>query len=273
MNSKKLILSALTVSMLSGCIVIAKPSRANVEFEKELSITASHIQHLDISAGAGELHLIGSDTAKDISIKAHVFTTSSKRDDYDLSLDSNGEKAYIVAKHNSTSGMWIGNSPRIDITVTAPSSMSITIDDGSGDMWISHFNNDVRVKDGSGEIEIKNTQGNLDIDDGSGSITLSNITGNLEVEDGSGELTITQVQGNVDVEDGSGQIVVSDIQGNLTIEDASGDMIVRDISGQVVIDDGSGDIDVTKAGGLRIVEEGSGDLRVKEVKGSFEIGH
>ncbi len=273
MNAKNLILSTLMISMLSGCIVIAKPSRANVELEEELSIAASQIAHLDISAGAGELHVIGSDSAQEISVKAHIFTTSNRQEDYELSLDSNGKKAYIIAKHHSTSGMWVGSSPRIDITVTAPAHLSLTIDDGSGDMWVSHFNGEIKVKDGSGDIEISNTQGELDIDDGSGSMQLSNIVGNVEVTDGSGELSISNVQGNIDIDDGSGQLTASNIQGSVTIKDGSGDMIVRDITDQVVIDDGSGDIDITRVGGLRIIEEGSGDLRVTNVNGTFEIGH
>jgi DUF4097 and DUF4098 domain-containing protein YvlB len=273
MNSQKLILSTLMASLLTGCIVIAKPSRANVELEEELAIAASDIKHLDIAAGAGELRVVGSDTAQDISVKAHIYTTSSRLEDYDLSLKRNGDKAYLVAKHNNTSGSWIGSSPHIDITVTAPSNLRLTIDDGSGDMWVNNFNGKINVKDGSGDIEITSTNGELEVNDGSGSIKLNDIVGNLDINDGSGELLISNIQGNVDIDDGSGQISASNVDGYINVKDGSGDMTIRNISGEAIIDDGSGDIDISDVGGLKIIEEGSGDLRVNKVNGSFEIGH
>ncbi|WP_392344416.1 DUF4097 family beta strand repeat-containing protein [Pseudoalteromonas prydzensis] len=62
-----------------------------------------------------------------------------------------------------------GNSPSIDLVVTVPSSFSLDIEDGSGD------------------INLVDITGSVDIDDNSGSISAKQLGSYLTIEDDSGD--------------------------------------------------------------------------------------
>lgn len=247
------ILFVSSISLLSGCIVVAKPSYANFHTQKILNIDASTLEEFDIDAGAGTLVINGSDTATQINVIADIYTEKGNRENYQLELSDSGDTAYLMAKINSSSGFWKGDSPHINIKVTMPSHLLLTVEDGSGD------------------IDISNIDAPVSIQDGSGGMSVNKVKGNININDGSGELNLIDIEGNVKIDDGSGSIFVKGISGDAFIEDGSGELTVRNVIGTVTIDDGSGDIDVEHVGNVRILESGSGGLRVKKVSGNFEI--
>ncbi|TRX55747.1 DUF4097 family beta strand repeat-containing protein [Thalassomonas sp. M1454] len=250
-KSIALLTAAIT---LSGCVFHVGSSNArsaDIHLQESLTITSEQLNMLEVESGSGELVITGSDNVTEITVKADIYTDNDKN--YDLSLKKVGSRAVLVAKNNSTSGFWNGNSPSIDLHVTVPKSLALDIDDGSG------------------PIEVKNINNKVTIDDGSGSLLVKNIQGDVTIEDGSGELQVSNVSGNVDIDDGSGEMSIADISGSVKVVDGSGDMNIHHIGGSVTIDDGSGDIDLSDAGGLTITESGSGGLKVKDVKGEFNI--
>ncbi|KGJ97162.1 DUF4097 family beta strand repeat protein [Thalassotalea sp. ND16A] len=237
--------------VLPGCVIHVGAQSADVHLQETLSLNASDLTSLEVESGSGVLIIAGKAGATEISVQADIET--SKKRNYELTLEKVGSKAVLVAKHQSTSGFWNGNSPQINLEITVPQHLALTIDDGSGDIKITDINNAVDIEDGSGEIIVKNVQGNLHLDDGSG------------------ELQVTNVSGDVAINDGSGEIWVADIAGSVNVDDGSGDLTLHNIGGMVTIDDGSGDIEVRDAGGLTITESGSGGLNVKAVRGEFNI--
>jgi len=245
-------LALATMSMLSGCIVVASPSSANFHQQKELTLSASSLKKLDIETGAGSLTVKGSEHANEISVTADIYTHSSSSENYEFELSDSGSTAFLIAKNNKSSS-WGGKSPRIDLVVTIPTRMMLEINDGSG------------------SIDVSDIIGSVDIDDGSGEIKLNDIIGNVSIKDGSGKITLTEIDGNLSIDDGSGSIYARGISGDANIEDGSGDLTVRNVKGTIIIDDGSGDINVEDAGGLKIIDSGSGGLKVNNVKGGFEI--
>jgi len=253
MKSVKVLAAVATASLLSGCIVVATPSHADTHQRKQLTLDASSLSELDIDAGAGSLEVRGQSGLSEIRVTADIYTDSKYRDHYELSLTEAGDTANLVAKNKSTSGFWVGSSPRIDLVVHVPDEMTLDIDDGSGDMRVTGISASVNISDGSGDIEVEQLHGDLKIDDGSGEMELSDIRGNLTIDDG------------------SGNIYAKNITGSAVFEDGSGDLTVKKVSGNVTVDDGSGDISVQDAGGLTILETGSGGLSVKGVEGNFEI--
>lgn len=289
MNFTKSLITLSTIAFLSGCIVIATPSQADVHLQKELIIDAQTLKTLDVDAGAGSLSIIGREGIDEITVKADIYTSDDNENNYQFSLTESGKTAYLIARNSNNSGISWGNGHRIDIEVIVPNSLMLDVTDGSGEMIIRDINANVDVKDGSGDLTIQNVKANLNVKDGSGDLNIANISGNLSVNDGSGGLRVSQVvgnvsiddgsgemelvniQGHVDIEDGSGSIKVSDVIGNVTLDDGSGDLAVKKVTGVVTVEDGSGDIDIKNAGGLTILEAGSGGLRVKNIKGNFEI--
>ena len=263
-------LALATMSLLSGCIVVASASNADVHLKKELTLSASAFKTLDIEAGAGGLIIQGSDQATDIIVSADIYTSNKSTSDYEFDLSDSGTTAFLVAKSNS-SGMWVGNSPHIDLVITVPTEMMLKINDGSGEIDIANIKGAINLTDGSGSLSISEVRNNVNIKDGSGKITLNNITGNVAIDDGSGDINLSDIAGDLLIEDGSGSIFARGVGGNADINDGSGDLTVKQVTGIITLDDGSGDIDIEDAGGLKIIDSGSGGLKVSNVKGGFEI--
>lgn len=255
MNTKfKLITLIACFSIVTGCVFHVggkghHGKTADVTIDKTLELDATSLTQLSIEAGAGSLNVIGSETNV-ITVIAKIRTDEAK--DYTLTLEKSGTQAQLIAEQKSF-GYWSGTSPYIDLTITIPKSLSLDIDDGSGNISISRINNDIILEDGSGSIEITKINGHIQLTDGSGSIYIENINGNINLDDGSGSLTIKNTTGNIDIEDGSGG------------------MSVHNTSGKVTIDDGSGDIEVEHAGGLKIIEAGSGGLKLSNISGEMDI--
>jgi hypothetical protein len=254
MKLVKLLSIALIAQLTTACVIHVgggEKRKADIELTESLSLSSAGIEELVIDNGAGKIEISGDDSISEIQVEAYIIT--SKDVTYRLELEKTGPRAYLVAKHDSYNGFWIGDSPKIDITVKVPSNMSLDIDDGSG------------------EITINNVAGNALIDDGSGDITVSNLSGSLKIEDGSGDMELTNIGGPIDIDDGSGSIYVTKVSGDLSIEDGSGDMYASIIAGKVTVDDGSGDIEIESAGGFELIESGSGGLKIKDIKGVVNI--
>ncbi|GHF81434.1 hypothetical protein [Thalassotalea marina] len=254
MNLLKSLIALSVVTTVSGCVVIAgTPSKADFHQQKTLDIQASDLTALNVEAGAGFLKIKGVEGLDTIQVTADIYTDKKARDDYQLTLVKQGDSAKLVAKNGNTSGIWNGQSPKIDLTVQVPQSMMLDIEDGSGALTIDNIVGDTKIKDGSGGIAINNVKGNLKIDDGSGSINVQDVNGDVQINDGSGSILLEQVAGNAEIEDGSGSLTV------------------KQVTGHVKVDDGSGGIVIDNVGSLTIVESGSGGLSVKNVKAGFEI--
>lgn len=271
MNLLKNLTIASTVTLMTGCVVIADSSRADHHERKELSLTAANIQLLDVDAGAGSLSVVGYDDVDEIQVVADIYTDKEYTDNYILDLYQRNGRAYLVAKNKSTSGIWNGSSPRINVTIRAPKHLALEIEDGSGRAEIRDFDGNAKVKDGSGDLLVSNLGGDLRVDDGSGDLTISEIKGDLNLEDGSGDTDITSVGGSIDVDDGSGDLSIRQVTGYTRVDDGSGDLSISNVSGKVTIDDGSGSIYVRDVAGLNIIDAGSGSLKVSGVEGGFNI--
>lgn len=208
---------ATSLLLLSGCVVHISTANANIQQQQQRSISAAQLQRLDIESEAGSVRVIGSSTATEITVDATIYTVKSD-DPYILTLEQKSGKAVLTAKNNQSSGMQIyqGNSPSIDLVVTVPSSFSLDIEDGSGDIDINGVQGDIDIDDGSGSINI--IQGNhIKIDDGSGDINVQSITGNLKISDGSGDINLVDITGSVDIDDNSGSISAKQLGSYLTI--------------------------------------------------------
>lgn len=250
--SKPLLSSALIVT-LCGCITVNAKS-LDYQETKTLSVPMGNATSFHIDAAAGFLKIIGNDSLSDIKVTAEIYADD---DNIKLILKPSGDKIVLEADANAFRGSnfsWVGESPRIDLTVEVPSKMKLDIRDGSGHISITSINNNININDGSGSMAISNIKGNMNIDDGSGSLEIENVEGNIMIDDGSGSLDIKHVSGTLEIEDGSGGLDV------------------YDVGGLVTIDDGSGSINVKKLkSGLTIIEEGSGGLKMSDIEGPVSI--
>ncbi|QSX33550.1 hypothetical protein JYB87_17870 [Shewanella avicenniae] len=215
---------------------------------RSLVLDASQIKALHAETGAGDLRIIGVEGQKEIQVEADIYRSTDAEPELSLQLEQG--KAHFVAQFNGNVS-W-GKSPYIDVVLTVPAEMTLSVDDGSGAIAIKNMHSDMKIDDGSGSLHIDGGN-NLVILDGSGSIELRNISGNIALEDGSGSITIRDCAGDVKIDDGSGSIEVSQVAGKVTIHD------------------GSGGISVTHANALNITESGSGEVSYRDIAGEVSV--
>ena len=120
------------VLILPGCVIHVGAQSADVKLQETLSIASSDLNTLEVDSGSGFLNVVGVEGATEITVKADIETTKERN--YVLKLTKVGAKAVLIAKHDSTSGFWNGNSPSINLTVQVPKNLALDIDDGSGDI-------------------------------------------------------------------------------------------------------------------------------------------
>ncbi len=209
--------------------------------ERELSVAAGGVDEFVIEAGAGSLKIEGERGADAIMVRATIQVSGAEDDkarDFiakrmELSLESDGDRAFLVSGFRDGGMGWGNKSGAIALDIVIPEGMALEIDDGSGSIVITDTLADIRLDDGSGSIKIRGA-GNIKVDDGSGSIDISDASGNVRVDDGSGSVTVVGVAGNVSVDDGSGSIKVRDVQGDFrVIDDGSGSINYSNVLGQV----------------------------------------
>jgi len=219
---------------------IAHAEWADYTQERDLELGAGGIEALEIKAGAGRMEVRGVDGQDNINVKATIVLPDVDDDDAPgiiekrmrLSLDKRGDGAFLEATFDDG---WLGTSgsARIDLEVTMPAGMALSIDDSSGSIDVMDVEADVKIDDGSGSIDISNVA-NVVVDDGSGSIEIVGAAGDVNVKDGSGSIAVRSVTGSVTIDDGSGSITVSDVEEDLVIvDDGSGGVKFSDVRGTV----------------------------------------
>lgn len=250
---------------------------------KDINFTldTDSIRNLDLSAGAGQLNITGSDDDV-IEVRGRACAETNRQlDDMDIEYRRRGDTwrvetdipdaDFSILRPLSLLGN--SNNAYIDIEITVPSGLMLDIEDGSGDINIQDVTGTLRIDDGSGSITMRGITGNVDIEDGSGGIDLRNIDGTVDINDGSGSITLASTR-DVRISDGSGSIDVRDVEGNVVVgDDGSGDIRIEGVSGSVTIEeDGSGSIDVRDVlGDFTTGDTGSGSLRYNNIGGRVDV--
>jgi hypothetical protein len=245
----------LVGTLLSTGPAAAQSDRDRCEFRAELSaeLSASASERLTVSAGSGSLSVEGREGASAVTVTAVACASEEwMLDEMEVVLDRRGSTLDVETLYPDNG--WRNNDyARIDLRVEVPLGMEAEIDDGSGSMTVSGL-------------------GDLTVDDGSGDVYLENILGSVDIDDGSGRLDIRDVQGDVFVEDGSGNMDIAGVSGSVTVDDGSGSMDIVGVSGSVTVEDGSGSIDIRDVGqDVLAYEIGSGTIRVSGVEGNFTV--
>jgi hypothetical protein len=219
------ILPALALQL--GECRYSEPRTANID--------VSAAQRVVISAGAGDLEVVGRPGLRQARIRATACASDrALLAEINLTATRSGNGVRIHA--NDEERQLSGNEyARLDVVIELPAGIAADISDGSGDVVLSGLGALI-LADGSGDIDVSDLTGSVAITDGSGEITLRDVQGEVEIEDGSGEITVTGVTRDVHINDASGGITVDNVGGSFTVgNDGSGDVDYRAIRGAVRI--------------------------------------
>lgn len=266
------------INFVGGLILLLLPVVVLADvcsYEREVfySLSGVALEQLSVDAQAGSLSVHGTETGDDIVVKARLCSSrKGELDEMDVSHSRRDGVEYLETVipdlHNF---LWVSGYAYIDLDVSIPAGLAVTVKDGSGAIQITG-SGDLRIDDGSGEISVINVGGNLSIQDGSGDINVEDVEGDVDIEDGSGHMRIARVGGKVSISDGSGNIEVYDVDQEVVIsEDGSGNIDLRRVNSSVNIgNDGSGNLTVdTVSGNLTVRHKGSGDTDYRNVEGDI----
>lgn len=210
---------------------------------RDLELSTNGVDILEIDAGAGSIVVNGATDSSIITVKAIIRVDDNEDDAIEmiekhlvLKLERKQSNAILDA-YFERSAWHYNDSAAVDLEISIPHGLAISVDDGSGPMQIDNVHSDVSIDDGSGSIEVSGAS-SVVVDDGSGSVRIMNVTGDVEVEDGSGDIKIQAVGGTVTIDDGSGSIDVRDVELDLNIvDDGSGSVRIADVRGAIHRDD------------------------------------
>ncbi len=220
---------------------LASAAWNDYEEQRDLNLSASGIDTVDIDAGSGSLEITGVSGADEIAVMATILVPDRDNDqarriiesELVLTLEKQGDTAVLKAYFNQDSRHF-GHSPSVQLIVRMPDSLNLSVHDGSGSMSVADISGAIDVEDGSGSITMTNVGGEVQIIDGSGSISVAGVGGDISIDDGSGSIRVREVAGSVVIDDGSGSINVSDVEQDLIIvDDGSGGLDFSDIKGRV----------------------------------------
>lgn len=243
-------IGALTLLLIGSIFYVQARDDDKLEYEhRNLVLDASQINALHALTGAGKLRIVGVEGQQNITVEADIHRYDEVEPELKLVMEDG--HASFIARFNESASWW-HDSPYIDVVLTVPANLALS------------------VKDGSGPIAIKRMSGDMEISDGSGSLHIDG-GNNLVIRDGSGSIELRHINGNIALKDGSGSITIRDCGGDVKIADGSGSIEVNQIAGAVTINDGSGSINVTRAKSLNIVESGSGSVNYRDIEGEVSV--
>jgi DUF4097 and DUF4098 domain-containing protein YvlB len=234
----------------------------SIEKTQQLELPVKDIRSIQIVCGPGFLDVFGVERGDRIKVTATVKISGIRQNMLEnvldehvlLSLKKRHGKAVLQSEFKNENRMKADG--KINLTVEVPKNLDVSIDDGSGAIFVTALAGNLEIEDGSGSIEIRMMTGRVSISDGSGTVEVKDIIGNLEVKDGSGRIDIDGVTGNVRIVDGSGSMTVKDIDGNLTVTDGSGSIEISDVTQNVFIKEaGSGTLEIEGVRGKVITRE------------------
>jgi DUF4097 and DUF4098 domain-containing protein YvlB len=236
--------------LLAGVILATGCQKAEtVEETRDLELPASTTQALNVGSGFGDLHIVGDKEASSILAKASIKRSGNvNEEDIIFTLEQEGDSARLVLDDTVELGL---HSLEVSLTVTVPQSMSITVEDGSGDIEIKDTAGTLIVHDDSGDMEITNAAGEVEIYDQSGDLHVSNASNIKRIEDESGDSVLKNTSGDMEIHDESGNFQINNHNGDIAIWDESGDILIDGVNGDVTLE-----------------EKGSGNQTLKNINGS-----
>ncbi len=241
------------LSLLSLCLISLStmPAIAGDWCSHSRSLSADMdlrgVDRIEVLAVSGDLDISGTDGLDRVRAEGRACVDSKHRDRLDeieIVEEREGSLLRIIAHvpfRNNGEDWRIGG---LDLTLTVPDTLPMTVSDSSGDLAIGNVAS-LELTDSSGDIDLYDIPGDVAIArDSSGDIDMRDV-GNVQIDiDSSGDIDVRRAVSLFIGTDTSGSIEARDIQGDVTVgTDTSGDVRVADVGGNFTVSqDTSGDI-------------------------------
>ena len=155
----------------------------------------------------------------------------------------------------------------VDVEVDLPSSSTVDVRTGSGDIHGSSLLADVQAATGSGDISFHEVA-EANLKSGSGDLAVQMARAGVRAKTGSGDVVVGQSGGRVDVASGSGAVHVRRADAEVKAKTGSGDVVIKTSVADLDLMTGTGDIELGGIhGGAVKVRTGTGDVTMAVAHG------
>lgn len=152
---------------------------------------------------------------------------------------------------------------RVDLTITAPADLDITVGSASGPVQVKDMTGRVNVTTASGDISVTGAS-RAEVKTASGSIQLRDIRGPVDAYSVSGSIAVQNVSGEMQLKTISGSIRGDSLDGALSARTISGDITLDQYSGSpATLNTTSGRIDASLA------KRGTNEFSAHSISGSI----
>lgn len=224
----------------------------------EAEIDLRGIDRIEVLAVSGDLSITGSTAAEGVTAKGRACVDKRYRDrlsEFRIVEERSGSTLRVIAfvPYRSESDDWrVGG---LDLTLTVPHDLPLSVTDSSGDIDIQSIHSLV-LSDSSGDIRLDAIKGDILIErDSSGDIDVRNSGAVNIAVDSSGDIDVRRAASLVIGKDSSGSINAKEIEGDVRIgADSSGEIVVSNVGGDFTVErDGSGGIRHRRVAGRVLV--------------------
>jgi len=181
-----------------------------------------------------------------------------------LHLETSQAGSLISARIAGPQHWW--NRARIDLRITAPANLDLSIKTASGSVQVQAMAKRVDIVTASGDISVAGA-GAAKIASASGDVELRRISGPVEGRVISGGLTMDDIAHGVNVTTVSGDVEARNLRGAVSASTVSGSLVVNGYAGSdATLGSTSGDIEVAFTSPL------AGHCSARTVSGDIEVG-
>ncbi len=236
---------AAGIVMLTGGISIGAASQSLPTRAFRLSGDGS----LMVDEGSGSVHVHTGNTNQIIVTGTkHAPWGVGNLNDLQVQYVQQGNTLKITTSESD--GIFLFNNRWVDLDITVPASMDLTVQGGSTDVNVSGVDGRIETHISSGDVTLDNVSGSLDLNNSSGDITVKNESGPLDAHTSSGDIKVDHAAKTMDLSTDSGDITVdhAELSGQDSFQTVSGDIDFTgtlDPGGTYQMKTTSGDITLT----------------------------
>lgn len=246
---------------ISLCFLVLGAASAHADswcrYSKDLSadMDLRGVDRIRVQAVSGDLEIRGAATQDRVTATGRACVDKEFRDQLEeiaIIEERDGSVLRIIALvpfRNDDKEWRVGG---LDLTLTVPDNLPLTVSDSSGDIEIDNVRS-LELTDSSGDIQLSDIKGQILIDrDSSGDIDIRD-AGDVTINiDSSGDIDVRRAASLSIGTDTSGSIEARDIERDVTVDtDSSGDVRVSDVGGNFTVErDSSGDVRHNRVAGV-----------------------
>ena len=199
----------------------------------------------DVSVTAGD--------GPNVQVQAHEVAFGSSDNDAKKIFDA--EQAHVTVSGNTVLVKSESNSSgRLNLAVTVPKSVQVTVNSGHGDVTAAGLNAGLTITSSHGDVHLSTIQGSVQV----------------HFSNDKGDLSAHQVDGDVTADGNCNDLTFSEIKGKVTLSgEIFGDVHMENIAGPLHIHTSVTELEVATLPGDMTLN--SDDLRVTEAKGQVRV--